>query len=144
MDEVVKAVKNEINPKQMNCIKDKKENQMKKTRHGQKRCLVSQGLHWIRNPKGHNSFRYSETQKSGYICQSKGMQMTVWNRVGQCVSVKCFAASQLNVPRWWFVSKRSLSSFSKQCQTLMHCPLGAQEWMSCKTSLTLSKGAVNS
>lgn len=39
MDEVVKPEKNEINPKQMIWIKDKKENQMKKTMHGQKRCL---------------------------------------------------------------------------------------------------------
>lgn len=44
MDGVVKQVKNEINPKQMNWIKGKKENQMKKTMHSQKICLVSQGL----------------------------------------------------------------------------------------------------
>lgn len=57
MDGVVKQVKNEINPKQMIWIKGKKENQMKKATHSQKRCLVSLGLQWIMNPKGQNSFR---------------------------------------------------------------------------------------
>lgn len=57
MDGVVKQVKNEINPKQMNWIKGKKENQMKKTMHSQKICLVSQGLKWIMNRIGQNSFR---------------------------------------------------------------------------------------
>lgn len=74
MDGVVKPAKNEINPKQMNWIRDKKENQMKKTMRGQKRSLVSQDLQWIRNPKGRNSFRYLQAyKKSGYVCQSEGM-----------------------------------------------------------------------
>lgn len=57
MDGVVKQVKNEINPKQMIWIKDKKENQMKKPTHSLKRCLVSLDLQWIMNPKGQTSFR---------------------------------------------------------------------------------------
>lgn len=55
-------------------LKDEKENQIKKTIHGHKRCLVSQGLHWITIPKGHSNFGYLETyNKSGYVYQSEGM-----------------------------------------------------------------------
>lgn len=120
MDEVVKPVKNEINPKQMKLVKYKEENRMKNTMHGQKRCSPRPAL----NCKFQRSqqFQALSDVPEALLClpEQRNVNHSLKQTVDLCVCMDFFVASHPKeypkaMPHF---QTNSLPSFSKQSQTL--------------------------